>query len=105
MGFRARKSINLGGGVRLSATKTGLSLSVGARGARHSAHISGRRTASVGIPGSGVGYMVSGAGSGRARRHPAPTAAAAPPKPGVFASAYADDPGFRDVAGLLATDS
>lgn len=91
MGFRARKSINLGGGVRLTASKSGLGLSAGTRGARYSVHSSGRRTASVGVPGTGVGYSKSwqaGAGRGQGRQRPVPVQTSAPPKPGMFAPAH-----------------
>src|SRR4051812_5238934 len=90
MGFRARKSVGLGGGLRLTASKSGLGLSAGTRGARYSVHSSGRRTASVGIPGTGLGYTTSRGGGGRSRsRHAAASApAAAPPKPGMLAPAH-----------------
>src|SRR3954447_2821218 len=91
MGFRARKSISLGGGVRLTASKSGLGLSAGTRGARYSMHSSGRRTASVGIPGTGLGYTTSGGGGrsgSRSRQRPAPVRVAPPPKPGLLAPAH-----------------
>jgi tetratricopeptide (TPR) repeat protein len=89
MGFRARKSIKLGPGLRLTASKSGLGLSAGTRGARYSVHSSGRRTASVGIPGTGLGYTTShGGGRSRSRQRPAPVRAPAPPKPGMFAPAH-----------------
>jgi tetratricopeptide (TPR) repeat protein len=66
MPMRFRRSIKLGKGVRLNVSKTGLGVSAGVRGARYSVHSSGRRTTSVGIPGSGVGY-VSTATGGRSR--------------------------------------
>lgn len=65
--FRFRRSIRLGPGVRMSLSKSGIGASFGTRGARYSVHSSGRRTTSVGIPGTGLGY-VSSAGSGRRRR-------------------------------------
>ena len=101
MPIRFRKSVKLGGGVRLNVGKTGGSISVGGRGGRYTVHSSGRRTASVGIPGTGLGY-VSSSGGGRGRRSassggsrglPVPqtltglSAASALPKPGLFAGA------------------
>ncbi len=56
MGFRARKSIKIAKGVKLNLSKSGVGVSVGGRGARYSVHSSGRRTTSVGIPGTGLGY-------------------------------------------------
>ena len=90
MGFRARKSVKLGPGLRLTASKSGIGLSAGMRGARYSVHSSGRRTASVGVPGSGVGYTKSWQAGGRsgARTRPARVTAPPPPKPGVFAPAH-----------------
>jgi tetratricopeptide (TPR) repeat protein len=114
-GFRLRKSVRIAPGVRLSVTKTGLGLSAGVRGARYSVHTSGRRTTTVGIPGTGVSYIAaSGGGSrrgGTARQSttarsasPAPTyasgaqAAALLPGAGFFASAATKR--YRD--GLVA---
>src|SRR4051794_16283190 len=89
MGSRARKSIKVGPGLRLTASKSGLGLSAGTRGARYSVHSSGRHTASAGIPGSGVGYTVSrGGGRSRSRQRPVPVKAPPPPKPGMFAPAH-----------------
>lgn len=93
MGFRARKSIKLGPGMRLTASRSGLGISAGTRGARYSVHSSGRRTASVGIPGSGLGYTSSRGGgrsrsAGSSRQRPVPVGAPAPPKPGMFAPAH-----------------
>jgi hypothetical protein len=56
MPFRVYKSVRLGKGVRLNLSKTGVGLSGGVKGARYSVHSSGRRTTSVGVPGSGVSY-------------------------------------------------
>ena len=50
MGLRFRRSENLGPGVRLSVSKTGLGISAGMPGACYSVHSSGRRTTSAGIP-------------------------------------------------------
>lgn len=99
--LRFRRSMKLGGGLRFSVSKTGLGLSAGVRGARYSVHTSGRTTRSVGIPGTGVGYVSqSGGGSGRrSRGSPQSRGAVAPdrsgptqaqlaallPKPGLFA--------------------
>jgi tetratricopeptide (TPR) repeat protein len=54
MSFRYRKSISLGMGTRLNISKTGIGLSGGIPGARVSAHSSGRRTTSFGLPGTGM---------------------------------------------------
>lgn len=90
MGFRARKSISLGGGVRLNVGKTGVGLSAGGRGLRYSVHSSGRTTRTVGVPGSGVSYSKSrGGGSRGARSRPQPVSAGlAAEKPGLLAPGY-----------------
>lgn len=54
MSFRYRKSISLGMGTRLNISKTGIGISGGIPGARTSVHSSGRRTTSVGVPGTGM---------------------------------------------------
>jgi tetratricopeptide (TPR) repeat protein len=91
MGFRMRKSMKIAPGMRLNVSKRGVGASVGAGGARYSAHSSGRRTVSARSGVSGVYYQKS-AGSPRSKRSgsgaraagpPAPAPAA--PKPGLFA--------------------
>jgi Tfp pilus assembly protein PilF len=62
MGFRFRRSVNLGGGLRLNISKSGLGVSGGVRGARVGIGPRGVRT-SVGIPGTGL-YYVSESGWG-----------------------------------------
>ncbi len=64
MGLRFRKSIKICNGVRVNFGKTGASLSFGTRGCRYSVHTSGRRTTSVGIPGSGL-YYTQSVGTGK----------------------------------------
>lgn len=66
VGLRFRKSISLGGGVRLNVSKRGFGMNAGTRGARVSVHSSGRTTRTVGIPGSGISYSKS-SGGGRRR--------------------------------------
>jgi Protein of unknown function (DUF4236) len=101
MSFRYRKSINLGGGVHLNLSKTGVGLSCGVPGLRYSVHSSGRRTRTVGIPGTGMYWRddrrthhVAPASSTARTRRPAQSGAAPsavpkplahPHKPGLFA--------------------
>ena len=56
MGFklRFRRSVRVGKWGRINFTKTGIGASVGRRGIRKSWHSSGRKTTSIGIPGTGV---------------------------------------------------
>ncbi len=57
MGLRVRKSIQICKGVRLNFGTSGASVSFGTKGLRHTIHTSGRRTTSVGIPGTGISYV------------------------------------------------
>lgn len=57
MSIRFRKSINLGGGLKLNIGKGSVGVSAGVRGARVSVNSKGRKTTSVGIPGSGLSYV------------------------------------------------
>lgn len=71
MGFRFRKSVSLGKGVKVNFSKSGPSLSVGGRG--HSVTFSKSGTyANVGVPGTGVSYRgkIAG-GKASSRRHAA----------------------------------
>ena len=68
MGYlRFRRSIRIAPGIRLNLGKRGISASVGVRGAHETFHISGRRTTSVGIPGTGVSYIARSGGVSRTR--------------------------------------
>ena len=62
MGFRFRKSINLGGGVRLNLNKKSAGISFGGKGFRYSINSNGRKTATAGIPGTGLYYTKSSGG-------------------------------------------
>jgi tetratricopeptide (TPR) repeat protein len=87
VGFRMRKSMKIAPGVRLSVSKSGVGASVGGKGARYSAHSSGRRTTTVGsgvVP--GVYYQRSKGGGSRSGSSQAQQAAPpSPKKPGMFA--------------------
>ena len=56
MGFRFRKSIKIAPGVRLNLNSKSTSLSFGGKGARYTVSSTGRKTATVGIPGTGISY-------------------------------------------------
>lgn len=90
MGIRYRRSIKLGGGVRLNFSKGGIGVSAGVPGLRYSVNTSGRRTRTVGIPGTGVSHVTSLGGVGGGRTTAAPPAQSVSvegiPKPGIFAS-------------------
>jgi hypothetical protein len=56
MGFRFRKSIKLAPGIRLNLSKSGISTSLGPRGA--TVNVGGKRSprVTVGVPGTGLSY-------------------------------------------------
>lgn len=55
MGFRFQRRIKILPGVRLNVSKTGVSWTVGTRGASVTAR-DGKVTGNVGLPGSGLSY-------------------------------------------------
>lgn len=55
MGFRFRKSVNLGG-VRFTASKSGVSTSIGGKGFRVTKHANGKISSTASIPGTGISY-------------------------------------------------
>lgn len=57
MGLRFRKSVKIAPGVRLNFSKKSTSVSFGGKGARYTVSSTGRKTASVGIPGTGLSYV------------------------------------------------
>lgn len=57
MGFKFRKSINLGGGLKLNINKNSVSVSGGVKGARVSVNSKGKATTTVGVPGAGLYYQ------------------------------------------------
>ena len=59
MGFYFRRSRKILPGVRMNLSKNGVGFSFGARGARYSISPTGRRTTSLGIPGTGLSYRTS----------------------------------------------
>lgn len=67
MGFRFQKRIKLLPGVRLNLSKSGVSTSIGGRGATVNLR-KGRARATVGLPGTGLSYSV-----GTRREASAPT--------------------------------
>lgn len=68
MGFRFRKSINLGG-ARINISKSGIGYSVGGKGYRYTKKANGGTRTTASIPGTGISYVKdSGKGkSGKTR--------------------------------------
>jgi lipopolysaccharide biosynthesis regulator YciM len=86
--MRYQKRIKIGPGLRLNLSKSGVSLSVGPRGAHYTIGSNGRRTKSLGIPGSGISWVSrSKAGSGDDHRKVG-ARSAKQEKPGLFAGRY-----------------
>lgn len=68
MGFRFRRSFKIAPGFRINLGKNGASVSVGRRGAHYTVSTSGRRTTTVGIPGTGLSYSTSTSGKKNGKR-------------------------------------
>ncbi len=56
MGFRFRKSINIGP-LRINFSKSGVGFSFGVKGLRVSRSAKGKHTATVSLPGTGLSYV------------------------------------------------
>ena len=59
MGLRFRRSVTICKGLRINFNKNSWGLSVGGRGYGYTFNSKGRKTAHVGIPGTGLSYVVS----------------------------------------------
>ena len=57
MGFRYRKSINLGGGFRVNLSKSGVGYSFGGKGYRYTKKAGGGTRTTTSIPGTGLSYV------------------------------------------------
>lgn len=68
MGLRFRKSIKIAPGLKINLNKDSVSATIGKRGAHYTINSKGKRTASVGIPGTGLSYTsTSGGSSGKSK--------------------------------------
>lgn len=56
MGIRFRHSIKIAPGLKLNINKNSVGLSAGVKGAHVSVNSKGRKTTSIGIPGTGLSY-------------------------------------------------
>lgn len=69
MAIRFRKSIKLGKGMRLNLNKKSVGLSFGTKGARFSMNSKGRKSTTIGVPGTGLSYThTSGSKKKKARK-------------------------------------
>lgn len=59
MGLRFRKSVKIAPGVKVNFNKKSVGVSVGTKGTHVSVNSSGRKTTSVGIPGTGLSYVTT----------------------------------------------
>lgn len=62
MGLRFRKSFKIAPGLKINLNKNSISATVGTKGAHYTVNSKGKRTASVGIPGTGIYYTESSGG-------------------------------------------
>ena len=72
MGLRFRRSIKIAPGLKVNLNKDSVSLTAGGRGAHYTINSKGRKTASAGIPGTGLSYVdIQGSRSkrGHLRKH------------------------------------
>lgn len=72
MGFRMRKSINLGGGFRINLSKSGIGYSWGVPGYRITKTATGTTRHTYSIPGTGLSYVDETGRRTVARKVPAP---------------------------------
>lgn len=68
MGFRFRKSINLGGGFRINLSKSGVGYSYGGKGFRVTKRADGKTQTTASIPGTGISYTET-TGKKKAKNH------------------------------------
>lgn len=57
MGLRFRKSFKIAPGVKLNVNKKSIGMTFGGKGVHYTVNSSGRRTTSVGVPGTGLYYQ------------------------------------------------
>lgn len=70
MGLRFRKSIKIAPGVKINFNKKSISATVGTRGAHYTVNSKGKRTASVGMPGTGISYTETLGGNNHTKANP-----------------------------------
>lgn len=62
MGLRFRKSFKIAPGVKVNLNKKSAGVTIGTKGAHYTVNTSGKRTASVGLPGTGLSYSTTSGG-------------------------------------------
>ena len=63
MGFRFRRSFKIAPGLKVNFNKNSVGLTAGTRGAHYTINSKGKRTKSVGIPGTGLSYTETTGGT------------------------------------------
>ena len=59
MGMRFRKSVKIAPGVKLNLGKKSASVTFGAKGLHHTISSTGKKTTTIGVPGTGISYSTS----------------------------------------------
>jgi len=65
MGLRFRKSIKIAPGVKINLNKNSVSATVGTKGAHYTVNSKGKKTTTVGVPGTGISYTASSGGNAK----------------------------------------
>ncbi len=68
MGFRFRKSVNLGGGFKVNLNKSGVGYSWGTKGVRYTKTAAGKKRTTLSIPGTGISYVSEASGKTKAKK-------------------------------------
>lgn len=98
--LRARRSIKVAPGFKINLNKRSVGVSVGVRGAHYSVNSAGRKTKTVGIPGTGLSLVDSHGGHSASRRA---TAAPQTTRRRATAAVSSPTPKARLHAGLFAS--
>ena len=71
MGFRFRKSINLGGGFRVNLSKSGIGYSYGVKGLRYTKTAKGKSRVTASVPGTGLSWSTETGKTAKSQKKPA----------------------------------
>lgn len=80
MGLRFRKSLKIAPGIKLNLNKKSASVTFGGKGLHHTVSTSGKKTSTVGVPGTGISYSTASSGSGKAKNKSVSTGASSDTK-------------------------
>ena len=72
MGFRFRKSIDVGHGLRINLSKSGVGFSVGGKGLRVTKTADGRTRTTASIPGTGLSWVEESGSKSKNKKTPSP---------------------------------